>query len=147
MSPAISPILLLLFLCVVTTGCRAPKPKNGDKLLAHIPTTVGDKWQIASDYGGGFKDDSIYEVTAVERQDGALVVTTERRSAKGTSPFISRKKVSEVGEFLMEEGEDRYDPPVCVLPMPIKGKDTWKWAKKFVKWTSTAGPDEDVEVS
>jgi hypothetical protein len=54
--------------------------------------------------------------------------------------------VCEAGEFLLEEGDKRYDPPVRLLPSPIKEKDTWKWEKRFVKWTWTAGPEEEVEV-
>jgi hypothetical protein len=137
----------LLLACVVAIGCRAPKTTNTDKVFAYTPTTVGDKWLMASDYGDGFRDDCIYEVTAVESQDGVIVVTTERRPVNGTARFVSKTKVSDSGLFLMEEGEHRYDPPVLFLPMPVKEKDTWKSDRPGVaKWTYTAGPEEEVEV-
>jgi len=140
-------IVAVLLMCVVGTGYSAPRPKGGDKPFVYTATTVGDKWVIASDYGRGLRDDLIYEVTAVERRDGAVVVTTERRPVKGAGRFIIKSRLAESGEFLLEEGEVRYDPPVRVLPLPIKEKDTWKYEKPgIVKWTYTAGPEEDVEV-
>jgi hypothetical protein len=137
----------VLLVWVLVVGCRAPKTTSSDKFVSYTPTTVGDKWLIASDYGDGFRDDFTYEVTAVERRDGALVVTTERRPVTGTARFIEKAKVSDAGLFLMEEGEHRYDPPVLYLPMPVKEKDTWKSERPGIaKWTYTAGPEEEVEV-
>src|SRR5262245_5935051 len=90
-----SRIFAVSLACAVAMGCRAPKPKNGDEPVIYMPTTVGDKWLIASDYGGGFRDDLTYEVISVERLDGALVVTTVRRPVKGTARFIEKTKVSD----------------------------------------------------
>src|SRR5258708_38562699 len=94
MRPAMSRIIVLLFLCVVTTGCRAPKPKNGDKLLAHIPTTVGDKWQIASDYGGGVVGKDYLKVVAGEPYVIVNGATGVRPDLNGTRYLCANAKVA-----------------------------------------------------
>jgi hypothetical protein len=60
--------------------------------------------------------------------------------------MISKGRITEAGEFLLQEGEHHYDPPVYLGPRQIKDNDFWKVEKLSTKLTFTAGPEEEVEV-
>lgn len=133
----------------VPLALPAPGPKDGDKSPVYVPTTVGDKRVYESDYGGGLKVEETSEVTAVERKDGAVLVTVKTSGsgkAAGTGGRVSQSRMSGQGLFLLSEAGHVYDPPVRLLPLPLKEGDAWEWEKPFVKWKFTAGKEEEVEV-
>jgi hypothetical protein len=87
---------------------------------------------------------------SIERKDGAIFVTitttikTSRsgKSSGSGSSRVSKSKMSEEGLFLMSEGEEAYDPPMRIIPLPVKEGETWESDKPFVKWKVTAGMEE-----
>ncbi len=49
--------------------------------------------------------------------------------------------------FLVDSGTTHYDPPICLMPMPLKVGDSWEWEKPDVeKWKFKAINEEEVEV-
>jgi hypothetical protein len=139
-----SRIIALSLACGVVIGCKPPKSLGGDPLVARVPS-VGDKWITLSTVDDIAVGEETSEVTAVEH--GALVVTTKKKTKRGRELPPAKTKLSDAGIFLIEESGHRYDPPICVQPKAIKEKDTWKWEKPgIVKWSFTAGPEEEVEV-
>ena len=138
--------LAVLFVLAVSvlTGCSAPRTEAGGRSVVYTPTTVGDKWVMVEE-GGPAALEETHEVTAVESKDGAIFVTetVKRRRAE----TVVLRRVSDTGEYLLQEGKTLYDPPIRVLPAPIKEGNRWHWEKPgIVKWTYTAGKEEEVEV-
>jgi hypothetical protein len=136
--------MLFVLTASLLTGCTTQETETKGRFVAYIPTTVGDKW-VMVDQDGPVALEHSHEVTAVEAKDGELFVTV---FMKMTGPGkVVKKKVSLTGEYLLQEGETRYDPPIRVLPPTITEGDRWQWEKPGVaKWTYTAGKEEQVEV-
>ena len=142
-------IAVLLLISGVSVGCSEQKPKGTDTQVGDVSYTVGDKrvMMYVDD-----KIETIWEVTAVEMKDGAIFVSESREQfARGKSlgpGMVSKIKVSDTGEYLLQEGDRRYDPPIRLTrPKSIKEGDSWEWDNPGVgKLKYKAGKEEEVEV-
>jgi len=83
-------------------------------------------------------------------KDGAIFVTALReqfRREKSLGRMVSKTKVSDDGKYLLQEGEQRYDPPIRMnAPVSIKEGDSWELDKPGLKLKFRAGKEEEVEV-
>jgi hypothetical protein len=132
----------------------APGPKGGDPAASYFPTAVGDKLVFAVTYrtadGAVVREEvRTRTVTAVQRTDGEVVVTTREEAEAGADPVTETYRVSSRGVFQVGRGTAVFDPPQCCLPRPAKAGATWEdivpgEAPVTVKCTSAG--EEEVEV-
>jgi hypothetical protein len=138
----------LAYVVVIFTGCSERTPSSKNEHAAHVPTTLGDKWVVADISIEGLPIERNLEVTGVERKDDALVVTITRVTRQDAR--TERRdviKVSEAGEFLIDEGKTHYDEPIRLMMFPLKEGDTWEWEKPGLqKWRFKVLQEEEVEV-
>jgi len=136
-------------LLVVAPIPSAPRLKDAPG-GPYFPTTVGDRWVTEMRYQShttAFTE----VVTAVEKKDGALLVTVGRESEGVVGPDQSQVRVTDKGLFRVSNLGTVYDAPYCVLQLPLKPGNTW--TSEVVSGgtlTSTfkykAVKEEDVEV-
>jgi hypothetical protein len=108
---------------------------------------VGDKWLISDVSVGVPADERASEVTKAERKDGELFVTVTVFTRRGEIARRDQIRLSDSGEFLIDDRDGHYDPPIRRLPMPLKVGDSWEWEKPGLqKWKFRAVTEEDVEV-
>jgi hypothetical protein len=116
----------------------------------YFPTTVGDRWVTEMRYQN-HTTEYTEVVTAVEKKDGALLVTVGRESEGAVGPDQSQVRVTDKGLFRVSNLGTVYDAPYCVLQLPPKPGNAW--TSEVVSGgtvTSTfkykAVKEEDVEV-
>src|SRR5262249_25267627 len=99
----------------------APKPKEAEKFPIYIPTTVDDK-SVMVVPGLEPACALVSEVTAVERK-GAPVTVTFREAVGGPRTL----QASPDGLYVVANGDKKLDPPWCLLRLPVRPGDAWKW--------------------
>lgn len=90
----------------------------------YFPTTVGDKWVTETRYKT-HSTEYTEVVTAVEKKDGATIVTIGREVDGMVGPQLSQVRVTDKGLFRMSFLGSAYDPPYCILKLPLKPGGTW----------------------
>lgn len=163
-----------MFLHQAGTASQAEKGKSATVAAPlYFPTTKGTRLvyrllmnvEVPKGPAGttarvGVEESEITEVvTAVERTDAGIVVTLtqeeEGKGKTGTDTFlISPKGVFTTGASVIQpfKGSWKFDPPSCLLQMPHKEGNTWKFEGPAqpgglveAKMTKTAhGPEEVV---
>jgi len=112
-----------VILAAVGSAGSAPQLKDrpaGD----YFPTTVGDRWVIELQY----KTHSVSYtevVTAVEKKDGARVVSVGREEDGKVGPVTSDVRVTDRGLFRTSLLGTEYDEPYCILKLPLKAGESW----------------------
>jgi len=124
----------------------APRPKEGDKPLLYLPTTVGDQRVLLVDSKGG---EVIEWVKRVEKK-GEMTVVYFGREQDG--PALYAYGASPDGVFRISNGSFIYDPPYRLLKLPAKEGEKWEsvspamgGAPKYV-FKFTSGTEEEVEI-
>ena len=124
----------------------APRPKEGDKPLLYLPTTVGDQRVLQVDSKGG---EVIEWVKRVEKK-GEMTVVYFGREEDG--PALYAYGASPDGVFRISNGSFIYDPPYRLLKLPAKEGEKWEsvspamgGAPKYV-FKFTSGTEEEVEI-
>ena len=124
----------------------APRPKEGDKPLLYLPTTVGDQRVLQVDSKGG---QVIEWVKRVEKK-GEMTVVYFGREQDG--PALYAYGASPDGVFRISNGSFIYDPPYRLLKLPAKEGEKWEsvspamgGAPKYV-FKFTSGTEEEVEI-
>lgn len=91
---------------------------------SYFPTTVGDRWVTEMRYATNTSEYTEV-VTAVEKKDGALVVSVGREVDGKVSPQSSDVRVTDKGLFRMSLLGTVYDEPYCILKLPLKPGESW----------------------
>jgi hypothetical protein len=138
-----------LILAAVAPAGSAPRLKDVPG-GPYFPTTVGDRWVTEMRYQSNTAEFTEV-VTAVEKTDGALLVTVGREVEGVVGPSRSQVRVSDKGLFRLSNLGTVYDAPYCVLQLPPKPGDSWtSEVKSGGTVTSTFKyktiKEEDVEV-
>ena len=120
----------------------APVPDGAGKASLYFPTTVGSKWVYDLD-----DKDETETITAVEKKEGAFLVTVQKVDQFGKESFIEMK-VADDGIFMLSGLADKH-PPSHRLKLPHKASATWEtytgaWPLGTSKFTAH-GP-EQIEV-
>src|SRR5262245_55324877 len=112
-----------VILTVVGPVGAAPKLKDQPE-GPYFPVTVGDRWVIEMRYKARTTEYTEV-VTAVEKKDGAALVTVDRESEGVVSSTPSQVRVTGKGLFRVSNLGTTYDAPYCVLQLPARPGDTW----------------------
>jgi len=150
--PLVRLVGLLLF--VVGCGTQAPARRlpDADNDTTYIPVGLGDKLvyeRTIRDKARISKEVVTELVTAVDRADG-LVITAEYRYGEELKPRrIFRFRATDAGIFWIGSNGQAFDPPECVLKLPVQTADTWESPlggdpDTLVRYTT--GKEEEVEV-
>jgi hypothetical protein len=119
--------LLPSLLAVLLAGPVAPAPQVKDKAppTTYWPTVVGAtlEYQFAS-------STQTEVVTAVERKGDVTTVAINWINKDGTSSPYNKVEIRKDGIFMTEEVGQAYDPPVCLLKLPLKAGDKWQTESK-----------------
>lgn len=113
-----------------------------------FPTTIGAKW-VYELPGGGEKIMVISEVK--KEKDGAKVVTMEYVEGGKKTPYQVRR-VSNQGIFVLVDGGQKYEEPLCIVRLPHREGATWETNLRYVgnvderRGRRVAGPFEQVRV-
>jgi hypothetical protein len=120
MRRTILPAVLALGL-VATPAAPAARLKDRPGPAHYFPTTVGAKWvyQFA-------KADQTEVVTHVRREGGDVVVSVGYERPGGEVAPIHTMALRGDGLYMLDEVGKPYDPPVCVLKLPVKVGDRWE---------------------
>jgi hypothetical protein len=116
MSRWIVPIVAALSGSVVLAA-----PKAGERPPIYLPTAVGAKLTYKAPDGHVVKT-----VTAVEEKDGRTVVTLNRKHSSGFEGALTYRLTGD-GVSLVAYADKPYDPPVCVLALPVAAKKAWEY--------------------
>jgi hypothetical protein len=116
-------IVVGILLVVVGSVGSAPRLKDVPG-GSYFPTTVGDRLVTEMRYKT-HTDEYTEVVTAVEKKDGAVVVSVGREVDGKVSPQSSDVRVTDKGLFRMSLLGTVYDEPYCILKLPLKPGETW----------------------
>jgi hypothetical protein len=140
--------LLIGLVLPVSFAESAPRPKDADKPLLYLPTTVGDQ-RVLEVGSKGKSGEAIEWVKRVEKK-GDMVVVYFGREEDG--PALYAYGASPDGVFRISNGSFVYDPPYRLLKLPAKEGEKWEsvspamgGAPKYV-FKFTSGTEEEVEV-
>jgi hypothetical protein len=146
MSRCLAACVILLAVAPTESAPRLKDVPGGP----YFPTTVGDRWVTEMRYQT-HTTEFTEVVTAVEKKDGALLVTVGREVDGAVGPNQSQVRVTDKGLFRLSNLGTVYDAPYCVLQLPPKLGNAW--TSEVVSGgtvTSTfrykALKEEDVEV-
>jgi hypothetical protein len=109
-------------LVVVVPVVSAPRLKD-EPPRTYFPMTVGDRWVIEMRYKAN-AEEYTEVVTAVEKKDGATVVTVGRE-VNGQVGSLSHLKVTDEGLFRVSHLGTTYDAPYRILKYPLKPGQSW----------------------
>lgn len=127
----------------------APKLK-AVPVTTYFPTTVGDRW--VTEIKSADRTTEVTEVvTAVEKADGAVVVSIARENNGQIDTDLSRMKMTDKGLFRISNLGTVFTEPYCVLQLPSKPGTTWtaeanRGGATPTTFKYTAGKEEEVEV-
>jgi hypothetical protein len=122
----IRPTASLLILAGLSLA--APRPKDTDKEPVYFPTVEGTTLVYRID-----NEEETHVVTKVEVKDGNKIVHLSYSRPGVASQPLMVVRVSKEGLFLLEETGKKYDPPWCMLKLPLKPGKSWE--------TDTSRPD------
>ncbi len=112
-------------LILVASGLAGSAPKLKDLPAGdYFPTTVGDRWVTEFQYKTNTVEYAEV-VTAVEKRDGARVVSVGRESGGKVGPQTSDVRVTDKGLFRVSQLGTAYDAPYCILKLPLKPGESW----------------------
>jgi hypothetical protein len=135
---------------LVSFVSAAPVPKHlmpRDPPLT-FPTTVGTKWVY--ELPGG-REQTIVISAVKEEKDGSRVVTMEYLEDGKRTPYQVRR-VSTRGIFVLVDGTQKYEEPLCIVRLPHREGQTWAASLRSAgntdgpKGQRVAGPFEQVRV-
>lgn len=135
---------------IVSFAFAAPVPTHlmpRDPPL-NFPTTVGTKWVYKLANGG---EQTIVISAVKEEKDGSKLVTTEYVEDGKRTPH-QVKRVSTQGVFVLVDGEQKFEEPLCLVRFPHREGRTWETCHRLVgemaesKGRRVAGPFEQIRV-
>jgi hypothetical protein len=141
---------LFSLVALVSFVPAAPVPTHlmpRDPPLA-FPTTVGTKWVYELPSGG---EQTIVISEVKEEKDGSKVVTMEYVEGGKRTPYQVRR-VSNQGIFVLVDGVQKYEEPLCIVRLPHREGETWETNLRHVgnmderSGRRVAGPFEQVRV-
>lgn len=110
---------IVLFSCIAISPQSFADEQRGTTV--YFPTKVGTKWTYDSD-----GKEQIETVTAVEKKDGATIVTVELKDEFGRKSQF-KMRASEQGLFqLTGVGFATKHPPSCLLKLPHEAGQRWE---------------------
>ncbi|MDB5311144.1 MAG: hypothetical protein JWO38_5346, partial [Gemmataceae bacterium] len=76
-----------------------------------------------------------YMVTDVREEGGSKHVSVAVEE-EGKNRLVEKVRISPDGVFLIERSQSRFDPPVCLLKLPVKPGEEWETLCAFsaVEW-------------
>jgi hypothetical protein len=113
-----------------------------------FPTTVGTKWVYELPSG---REQTIVISEVKEEKDGSRVVTMEYVEDGKRTPYQVRR-VSNRGIFVLVEGAQKYEQPLCIVGLPHREGRTWETSLRYAgkmdgpRGRRVAGPFEQVRV-
>jgi hypothetical protein len=113
-----------------------------------FPTTVGTKWVY--ELAGG-RELTIVISAVKEEKDGSRVITMEYVEDGKRTPYQVRR-VSKQGIFVLVDGTQKYEEPLCIIRLPHREGQTWEASLRNagntdgVKGRRVAGAFEQVRV-
>jgi hypothetical protein len=113
-----------------------------------FPTTVGTKWVYELPSG---REQTIVISASKEEKDGSKVITMEYVEDGKKTPYQVRR-VSSQGVFVLVDGAQKYEEPLCIVSLPHRDGQTWGTNHRFVgnmgesRGRRAAGPFERVRV-
>ena len=122
MTRALAALPAVAFLLGVAPA--APVPPEANKPVFYYPTERGTELVYESSGGGTVK----HVVTAVEKKDGALVVTLTQVLDNGQSLPHEKMVVTEKGLTRTEISGSALTPPLVMLRVPHPKGDKWEFA-------------------
>ena len=87
-----------------------------------FPTAVGTKWVYALTGGG---EQTIVISAVKEEGDGSKVVTMEYVEGGKRTPYQGRR-ISPKGVFVLVDGAQKYEEPLCIVRLPHRDGETWE---------------------
>jgi hypothetical protein len=108
----------LAVLVLAVPASAAPVPKAPAK--NYFPLQVGHKWEYVNPDGS---ESHTEEVTAEEKQDGAVFYTVTRSRKQGLSDTVF--KVDKDGVARVRQGPIEYDPPMLAVKPALAVGDRW----------------------
>jgi hypothetical protein len=127
-------LIVMVSILAMTAGA-APIPNDAKKATLYFPVVVGAKWV----YQWDSEEEEIREVTAVEDQKGAKIVTVSRVGEDNKLSPCEVVSVTEQGLELLSEGGKELKPPVWLLKIPCKSGDSWKCDSNWFGWNDVLG--------
>jgi len=120
MSRYLAACVILASIGLAGAAPRLKDAPGGD----YYPATVGDRWVTEMQYKSGTSEYTEV-VTAVEKKDGALIVTVGREANGKLLPQTSDVRVTDKGIFRVSLLGTVYDAPYCILKLPLKPGESW----------------------
>lgn len=112
-----------LVLIGLLPAASAPRLKD-EPVCDYFPTTVGDRWVTEMQYKTNTTEYAEV-ITAVDKKDGATVVTIGREVEGTVGPQLSQVRMTDKGLYRMSFLGSVYDPPYCILKLPLKPGEAW----------------------
>jgi hypothetical protein len=115
------------FLCAavavaLAASLAAPAPRLKDPpVTSYFPTTVGARWVYETESG-----EETEVVTKVTKDGSATVVSVGLVRPGGEVTPTQTVAVRSDGLFLLTESGHAYNPPVCLLKLPVKPGGRWE---------------------
>lgn len=141
------PFLAAMTLVLPTVA--APRLKD-QPAQSYYPLAVGTRWVTEFKYPTSTVE-TTEVVTAVEKKDGATVVSVGREVAGKVGTELSQMRVTDKGLFRMSSLGTVFTEPYCVLQLPLKPGVAWtaeanRGGVTPTKYHYKAVKEEDVEV-
>jgi hypothetical protein len=127
-------------------------PRASAKQPFYYPTAVGDTYVVrGTGHQKGGKETTAEmtgRVASVTEGPDGVEVTTEFVGGTFTEPTTT-VRLTDQGIFLLRKGDTAYDPPLRVLPSPLKPDTSWEIPKSDsfpapIKYT--VGKEEEIDV-
>jgi hypothetical protein len=112
-------LLVLSILILVPSVSYAVDPKEKSKPTDYLPTDEGAAWV----YRVGDREQT-QVVSEVKEKNGAKIVVM-MGIANGRKVPAKTMSLTPEGVFMLSMGKLEYDPPICVLKLPIKEGEEW----------------------
>ncbi len=133
-----------IFLFFALPAISAPR-LNDAPVMIYYPTTVGDRWVTETKYSD--RMETLTEiVTALEKKDGAMIVTVCKESDGKVQPAKSEMKVTDEGLFRMSAYGAVFEKPYPILKMPLKVGLTWTVEASGSTLKYKVAKEEEIEV-
>jgi hypothetical protein len=124
------------------SGPAAPRLKDPSPPSDYFPTAVGTRWVYTTPTA-----DLVEVITAVAEKDGVTLVTIGNEVPGGKATPIRTIEIRSDGLFLAEEAGKGYNPPVCLLKLPVQVGDSWTTATHRADLGRIQFPRQAVEMT
>jgi hypothetical protein len=119
-------VLLALFIASLTA---APVPKEINPPGPFFPAKLGTAWAYRGTFPSG-EQETTEVILESETKDGETRFSVGcALNDNGTGPRLlgaDRFVAKADGLFLLEQAGAKYDPPLCILKLPLRRGDSWK---------------------